>query len=69
MTNQMPANPFWSQLHEIVETVNANGDRIENLKGVIYDLHAMKPADQTRLLLELTVASVALQELLLLINS
>jgi hypothetical protein len=65
----MPADPFWSQLHEIVETVNANGERPENLKGAIYDLRAMKPADQTRLLLELTVASLALQELLLLITA
>jgi hypothetical protein len=63
----MPASsPVWSHVHEIVEAVNANGERTENLKGAICDLRLMKPVDQSRLLLELNVAVLALQELALL---
>ena len=58
-------SPFWSQLHQLVETVNTNGERTEVLKGAIYDLRQMKPVDQARLLLELNVALLALQELAL----
>ena len=64
----MPAtSPFWSSLHQLAETVNANGERSENLKAAVFEIRAMKPADQTLRLLELNVALLALQELSLLI--
>ncbi len=64
----MPATSlFWSQIHQLAETVNANADRTENLKGAVYDFRAMKPADQTQSLLEMNVALLALQEMSLLI--
>jgi hypothetical protein len=58
---------FWAYLHQLIETVNANGERTENLKGAIYDFSGMKPVDQTRLRLELNVATLALQEMSLLV--
>ena len=61
--------PFWSQLHDLVETVSTNGERVEVLKGAIYDFRAMKSAEQTRLLLEVNFALLALQELSLLLPS
>ena len=63
------AGLFWSQLHDLVETNSTNSERAEVLKGAIYDFRALKPADQTRLLLEMNVALWALQELALLVPS
>jgi hypothetical protein len=61
--------PLWSQLHQLVETVSTNGERVESLREAVHDFRALKPADQTRLLLEVNVALLALQEVSLLIKS
>jgi hypothetical protein len=45
----MPAtSPFWSQIRQLAEPVNANADRTENLKAAGYDFRGMKPVEQTQ---------------------